>query len=179
MQRRSNNMLMWAILFISLASIFIVSEVSAFQRHVIRCEVGSIGSGFQKKVIRVIKYCINRDYKTSFYNMRWLEKRYLKKIFGEINQEIYELVIILNGVDENYINNSLRSDGEFYDFHMKIINENVGRLSHLLGQFGVEPLTDDCMKLRSVDGCYAQAQKKMALPKLRKIKTNIFFLGLQ
>ncbi len=176
MQRRSHNMLIRAIFLISLVPPFMVSEASAFQRFSIRCDVVSIGGENQKSVIGVIKYCINRDYKTSFYNMRWLEKRYLTRIFGNIESELYELIIILNGVDKEYIAKSLRINSILYNFHMKIIDENVDRLSQLLGQFGVEPLTDDCMKLRSVDGCYAQAQKKMALPRLRKIKTKIFFL---
>ncbi len=171
-----HNLLVTVILLISLALFFMVSEANPFQRFTIRCDAASIGSGFQKSVIRVIKTCINRNYKTSFYNMRWLEDRYLSRIFGNIEPELRELIIILNGVDRRFVVKSLRVNSESYNFHMKIVNENVNRLSQLLNQFGVEKLSDDCMKLKSVDRCYAQARKKIALPTLRKIRFRIFFL---
>lgn len=156
--------------------VFSFSDAISLQRYTIRCDIASVGGENQSSIIKVIRNCINKDDQTSFYSMHWLEKQKLEAIFNGISSDSYELIIILNGADENYLNKSLRHEGDFYLMHRKIVDRNKERLRQLLDKFGIESLTDECVNLRSIDGCYAKVREELELPTLARIKYRVYFL---
>ena len=163
-----------------------IPEANSFQKYTIRCDLLSIGSSYQSKIIDVIKTCFKRnrnesiyDYKvsrkTSFYNMNWLEETNLSDVFYGINKELTELIIILNGLDEEYINTSIGGNGELYVEHRGNLNKNIRKLEVLLHKYGISPLSKRCMKLKSNDGCYAQVRDRLGLPSVANIRTRVHF----
>lgn len=172
------NVLMRALLLAGIVSFGLASNVNAFGRLSSRCGLVSVGSTNQEKVIRLIKRCLYKDYRISFYSFYWLDGHHKEKIFDGVPSDSQQLIVIFNGIDENYLNDQTLKGSEAYNRHYAVLKENRLKIDEIFSRLKIPRLTKNCMNLITTKGCYAEARRKLKLPSLVELKRHVYWVDL-